>query len=72
MVSGAPRGSQEGKQRVSKTLSCLLFSHHIVPGELETLGPDIIGCQQASQSDVQTSNSSSNNNKAMMTTTTEH
>lgn len=61
-VSGAQRGRQQGKQRVSKTYSCLLLSHHFVPGELGALGPDTIGCQWASQSYIQSSNSSSCNN----------
>lgn len=70
-VSGAQRGRQEGKQRVFQTLSCLSLSHHIVPGELEALEPDIIGYQGASQSSVRSGNSSSNNNnnnEVIMTT----
>lgn len=49
-VPGAQRGRQEGKQRVSKTLSCLLPSHHVVLRELGVLGPDRLGGQRVSQS----------------------
>lgn len=58
-VSAAPRGRQQGKERVFQTLLCLLLRLHITPGEREAAGADVIGYQRAPQARVRSSNSSS-------------